>query len=101
GIRDKLVTGVQTCALPIFRPPCPVRLESLTTSTVRFVAGAPPIRPADAAARASGARPRPHVDGRPPDLPGAARLLGIRSAGWARSEERRVGEESVDRGGVE
>src|SRR6266404_6396571 len=26
GIRDKLVTGVQTCALPIFRPPCKISI---------------------------------------------------------------------------
>src|SRR6185436_7503183 len=34
GIRDDLVTGVQTCALPIFAPPHPTRIAVVGTGAV-------------------------------------------------------------------
>src|SRR5690625_7931522 len=65
GIRDGHVTGVQTCALPICRAPCP------TPSRRRRLSGRPHRRPAD---RLAPARAHPRTSRR-------------------RSEERRVGKE--------
>src|SRR5207244_5807486 len=69
GIRDDLVTGVQTCALPISRRP----------------------RPRRPARRRRG--PAAHLGGRP--LRRARRRRGGRRP---RSEERRVGKECRSRG---
>src|SRR5205823_10487639 len=66
GIRDKLVTGVQTCALPIWRLP-PGRQPGVQA------AGTPRVRSA-------GRRPT------------SSRLSARRGTGF-RSEERRVGKE--------
>src|SRR2546425_4224773 len=75
GIRDKLVTGVQTCALPIsLRPSSPP--EALTPPPI---AGSPlcPVRP---------------------DHPNTARTSRPRTdLRAARSEERRVGKECRSR----
>src|SRR5687767_15651571 len=76
GIRDKLVTGVQTCALPIF--------DAASTTPAR------------------GGKSR--ADGRQPLLKIRAATATLASArppasiDWSRSEERRVGK-SVDLGG--
>src|SRR2546425_10262959 len=89
GIRDKLVTGVQTCALPIWGP--------------RAAHGRRPDPPAQAL-RLSGGRRRQEGD------PGRLRAQGYASGRLSghglrpepapdhRSEERRVGK-SVDLGG--
>src|SRR2546425_8854630 len=71
GIRDKLVTGVQTCALPIYR------------RRPRHARGGGPRARFAAAPRGRG---RPRAGARAP-----AR------AGGGRSEERRVGKESRSR----
>src|SRR5207247_5268726 len=80
GIRDPLVTGVQTCALPIF-------VEGCTLDQIVHVAGVsstPRLRTAD--------RPWPAAWGRnrrrcsPTTRPSVA-------SNSARSEERRVGKE--------
>src|SRR5699024_11525646 len=74
GIRDRNVTGVQTCALPIF--------EALGREHASHDA---------VAALVQG-----HLDhGLPPVLPEEAGAVG---AGRARSEERRVGKEGRGRG---
>src|SRR5207244_4634391 len=95
GIRDDLVTGVQTCALPIWSAassgrwpgrPCPScwkreweLCERLRGSPLR-VSSSPGRRPRGGPLRLGGAPPRP----RRADL---------------RSEERRVGKECRYRGG--
>src|SRR5258708_39228729 len=76
GIRDDLVTGVQTCALPIFR-------RDGLAEALRAVGGA--LR------RVLGDRLIEVVDG-------AAVRRGDRDRAARRSEERRVGK-SVDLGG--
>src|SRR5207248_6331533 len=77
GIRDRTVTGVQTCALPIYHP-----RRVFVRAGRRAAAGAVGLcRPPGAAA----ARPGPG---------GGGLLPGRRAAGRrARSEERRVGKE--------
>src|SRR5207249_5964144 len=83
GIRDRNVTGVQTCALPIYR--APVRRVGQRQRADRRAAHPkhggvqPPVRlPADCAGPRRGLLPRPRAP-----LGGEA----------ARSEERRVGKE--------
>src|SRR5205823_11059520 len=78
GIRDKLVTGVQTCALPI----------SLASSVARRGAGdaRSERRPYQCRARAESRGPTPAPD-RPP------RRRRARTCRVRRSEERRVGKE--------
>src|SRR5205823_8170052 len=80
GIRDKLVTGVQTCALPI----------SLGGDRER---GSGSLEPGGA--QRTPCRPSP---GRPPRGPGCGER-GSRRSGRAspRSEERRVGKECRSR----
>src|SRR5439155_14346471 len=78
GIRDGHVTGVQTCALPIFMFMCLARNMTFTTPSARTATcgGTAPPHTASAA---------------------ASNVLGTvaRAASWARarSEERRVGKE--------
>src|SRR5205823_11748652 len=89
GIRDKLVTGVQTCALPI--------------SSVRMYAG-PGIQPA---ALAAGTSIHPHARAdvrRPGDVVRLESLIihaVVRVGDVERSEERRVGKECRYRRGRE
>src|SRR5687767_15620941 len=82
GIRDKLVTGVQTCALPILSPQRSQDPQNLAGKILRFTP--------------EGAIPK---DNPIPDS--AAYILGIRNTqgfDWrtdgTRSEERRVGKEA-------
>src|SRR5690606_39671159 len=83
GIRDFHVTGVQTCALPIYRAP------ALRALAARRVHRARPLGPA--LGRAGQGRTGP-VAHRARPRPGAARSgLGPARSGAARSEERRVG----------
>src|SRR5687767_15943491 len=81
GIRDKLVTGVQTCALPIYR----------LATTVAALADAlrAMVTPAGQLAVEVGAG----GDASPPGMPPL-----IEPAIAARSEERRVGKECRARG---
>src|SRR2546425_4020624 len=81
GIRDKLVTGVQTCALPI---------STAAANRIRQTR-------ARAADKPGPCRPRGGV-ARPPPSPAAnlARASG-RARASARSEERRVGKECRSR----
>src|SRR5437868_12594920 len=81
GIRDRNVTGVQTCALPIFRP------ARRNHARLRVVCGrcdAPPRRAREPRHRFSAALRARAPRHRPP------RVRPLRPA---RSEERRVGKE--------
>src|SRR2546427_8249893 len=80
GIRDLTVTGVQTCALPIYRVPPPrlVRTEA--------------ARPAREAPRRAGARRGALARARAGDRPRDPSHRRLR-----RSEERRVGKECRSR----
>src|SRR5947208_13232543 len=71
GIRDDLVTGVQTCALPIFPSPVP------QAPVARAGPGAVPDQ-------------APHTP--------RAEAPGLARRGQQRSEERRVGKECRSRG---
>src|SRR2546425_6129671 len=83
GIRDKLVTGVQTCALPICADP--------------------DGRPAGCRSRAPARRPAAALVGRPAARLGDLRAQRTRFVGGGlcpaplRSEERRVGKEGRSR----
>src|SRR5205823_12042204 len=98
GIRDKLVTGVQTCALPIFG--CLARLS--VVATLRRAAPQPPRRGLRAAP--GGEAPCPGGGGRPRlslRAPGRGDRCGPgrgRRAARIRSEERRVGKGGRRRG---
>src|SRR3546814_1283894 len=82
-----LVTGVQTCALPIFRP---LATLSLAAAAVLVLAGC-----------SAGSAPEASPTGTPGDLCSAAAPSGVASDGMevsgeeGRSEERRVGKECV------
>src|SRR5438105_7071048 len=83
GIRDPLVTGVQTCALPICaKPDAPLRVSAWVTPMHCF-AGQPP----------SGPILRPASSGQPRRQTSCAGRSLLR-----RSEERRVGKECRYRG---
>src|SRR5205823_7193550 len=86
GIRDKLVTGVQTCALPIY-----TRTTSLTSTSVSSSSiGAPVIGNKECKSSAT-----PCDELEIPNL----RVISFSSAttSWPRSEERRVGKECRSR----
>src|SRR5687767_15414615 len=74
GIRDKLVTGVQTCALPIL-----AERFSVATPRLAVVASGP------------GESVSPHLVECP--APGPGDRYGFSPLGLGRSEERRVGKE--------
>src|SRR3989441_9781342 len=83
GIRDKLVTGVQTCALPISGGGSADRAKRRRSG-----------------GRADGRSVKSHVTSRPPDPPSSSPpLLREVSIGDSavRSEERRVGKECRSR----
>src|SRR5687767_13582088 len=89
GIRDKLVTGVQTCALPIFRPDL--------LRTIREVHAGQHTLPAAPATRLAERMRRPELSQRELEV---LRLIvkGLANKEIAaelliRSEERRVGKE--------
>src|SRR2546427_5060687 len=84
GIRDLTVTGVQTCALPIWRP------RSATASAL----GKTP-RTTSGLTRRSRSRPRTRETELPASAAGTTRRPALPSR---RSEERRVGK-GVDLGG--
>src|SRR5207247_4230551 len=81
GIRDPLVTGVQTCALPIYRRQRP---------------GEPLFSAARRGARAPG-HPGQQRRGRPERRPGCRTERRGVAARARRSEERRVGKEGRSR----
>src|SRR5690606_41028149 len=76
GIRDFHVTGVQTCALPIYHP----KLPRGRRVSVPQVASLEEI-----------------LFGPAPVADGTANLIGALRKSMARSEERRVGKESSSR----
>src|SRR5206468_9433715 len=85
GIRDLIVTGVQTCALPIwmtllFRKPPPARRSKTGSATLPAIAGLN---------RASVQR----LIGSPVPVIVAPCSRQLLYAFWKRSEERRVGKE--------
>src|SRR5207247_6037780 len=99
GIRDPLVTGVQTCALPISRPivaaaMTPAECEQAVRRALRVLPSASCLAQAIAAACLL------RRDGRDSTL-----TIGVRFDAahrfHARSEERRVGKECRDRGGAD
>src|SRR5207244_4879015 len=78
GIRDDLVTGVQTCALPIYDD--------------RRGAAEPAFDPSRAARRGHVSGQDDHADGTREPVAAAPRLpLRVPRGGQTRSEERRVG----------
>src|SRR5699024_11858976 len=85
GIRDRNVTGVQTCALPICAASTVIVLVSVPSATV-LMRGCPSCR-----RRSPGRAPRARAGGRrgPPAAP--PRPAGATAP--RRSEERRVGKE--------
>src|SRR5687767_15411586 len=89
SIRAKLVTGVQTCALPIPAPPAPApaQAEPVKTAPAPVVADAP--KPAPEVKKAEPVKPK--AKAAPPPSPPAPSLLD------ERSEERRVGKECISR----
>src|SRR5205085_3278890 len=90
GIRDLTVTGVQTCALPIYRPSLS-RCRGEASLRTSFSRGF------DADVISSATRPRLRGTERPRAPRGPARE---RSARNRRSEERRVGKEGGPRSGA-
>src|SRR5687767_15556008 len=84
GIRDKLVTGVQTCALPIYMLDKPVKLGNARVGELAKIGG---NRDVSAANRQVHLWLRSSV-ARPPAAPCLCR---------GRSEERRVGKECRSR----
>src|SRR5690349_19020579 len=78
GIRDLYVTGVQTCALPIWSRPIPLTTARPRTSARSLAPGRATVSPSITVERTSGAR-------------------SIRTEP-SRSEERRVGKECRVRG---
>src|SRR2546425_9570916 len=83
GIRDKLVTGVQTCALPIYAIDTTATIHRMGMAAYPTLAG----WPVDMA----GESPVPY-------LPTMATTVSVaRTALEARSEERRVGKECRSR----
>src|SRR2546425_6492924 len=88
GIRDKLVTGVQTCALPISPPPSACRRAG---SPGHPAPGDPARRQAD------GGGDRPAV---PLVLPRVALRRRGAGSGRARGETAGVGGEALGRGGA-
>src|SRR5205823_9551352 len=89
GIRDKLVTGVQTCALPIFQ----LFLELLAGYGVRHIFGNPGTTEMPLNDALVGDRRFQYVLGLQ-EVPVMAMADGFAMAsGGLRSEERRVGKE--------
>src|SRR5205823_11551068 len=90
GIRDKLVTGVQTCALPICRSGERDRGDARGVSGARGGRQEGVEAAADARLHELGCR---GVRPRRLDRVGRGARAGARREGRARSEERRVGKE--------
>src|SRR5205823_10438670 len=90
GIRDKLVTGVQTCALPI---------SQRSLSAMRSQEPAPAVRAAHGAQRSLGTGGGERSPGAPALTQSVGDHSQISGRGpclrplWRRSEERRVGKE--------
>src|SRR2546425_2582771 len=92
GIRDKLVTGVQTCALPISAPRARGNLRPPGVVSRR-----PGAARAGAARRDGRGAPARDADARCAGGEGAARAPAGGDAPGRRSEERRVGKECRSR----
>src|SRR5207244_6776312 len=87
GIRDDLVTGVQTCALPIYLAASRRAPSSLVTVSIMSVSSAD-VRQFEMAGRKA-TSPAPECEGGPPRWGRGGRRSGPRRRD--RSEERRVG----------
>src|SRR5205823_8752881 len=88
GIRDKLVTGVQTCALPISR------VSVTRCSRKRRLVSCGPARRGSVSGRSIGERPSTIQSARTEPAPGPDRKpteLNPAAMKQLRSEERRVG----------
>src|SRR5205823_7274652 len=88
GIRDKLVTGVQTCALPIYQTGAPVGQVGLLVVTAErkaVIAVRLPVRDETADVSCLGQQRRADVEA------ASGPAAGLQTVG--RSEERRVGKE--------
>src|SRR5205823_9141535 len=88
GIRDKLVTGVQTCALPIYGCSCRGSVRGATASRRRRRSGSWPARSSPPTART---RSRPSLS-EPTSRTSSARASGqIGRASCREREERAAG----------
>src|SRR5207248_5783309 len=96
GIRDRTVTGVQTCALPILR----VVLSRFPMEIYRGVAGIIGRRLRSFMLAAEALETRPGFEQRAIDGEVFVREQTRRACLCERSEERRVGKEGRARGGV-
>src|SRR5206468_5532943 len=89
GIRDLIVTGVQTCALPIFRvPPGDTRRDRFFAGCEAGILGCGDESPVDGCVRRSDGLCRRSIARREENDHG-----GQRGRLPSRSEERRVGKE--------
>src|SRR5206468_5649309 len=95
GIRDLIVTGVQTCALPILRSESLLAIRSAQRSPRCQGSCSVPATTSGSLMSAATAGPSSNVARCIRTAPGATR-----SAPRARSEERRVGKEWRDGGGA-
>src|SRR5699024_11237390 len=88
GIRDRNVTGVQTCALPIYRPNRRNCVRSTATNTAskkqKTAASPVPAHPSPPHFYQNGVAPEHRLRPPPPTATGPTMAL-------PRSEERRVG----------
>src|SRR5699024_11324031 len=95
GIRDRNVTGVQTCALPILTITVPIALRTMCVRTAR--AGLPPIpRIATMKSRERRAMESPRTMRAAFAWLNPA-MISTRIGTVGRSEERRVGEDASGR----
>src|SRR5205823_6694499 len=97
GIRDKLVTGVQTCALPIYTASNWPGSSAASSMTPGMAEQSQPELPAWLETLRSGERPNASTAGNPNFSAGDLIDEGM-LPGW-RSEERRVGKECRSRWG--
>src|SRR5207249_7338035 len=97
GIRDRNVTGVRTCALPILRPLTAIALASVAFACSSADHAGYDDPGAGAAPESNGSGGAPG-GGNGPGSPSFAGLDGGADSGVDRSEERRVGREWGGRG---
>src|SRR5206468_9651684 len=95
GIRDLIVTGVQTCALPIFVEPLPPMLRGRTALILANI----PFVPPNEAPRFAYLAPTAAIRGPSADGLVLLRDLALQASALLapRSEERRVGKECRSR----
>src|SRR5207248_7307127 len=91
GIRDRTVTGVQTCALPILMPSAPLPPPGPQYPPAAQYAPAPPQYPPAPQYPPLQAMPPQYPQQPPPEVSNA--LPPVPDGPGVRSEERRVGKE--------